>query len=109
MSLQRVWLIVGITMTSAACHRCRCTAVQGMTDDTIVAILAPDFANTTRYVCAALRRKPSSRSRPLGPSPDAATRSHVDSRRLRLGATAIPDQSAIPVQFPKKSETRRSR
>ena len=81
----------------------------GACGDTIVAILAPDFANTTRYVCAALRRKPSSRSHPLGPSPDAATRSHVDSRRLRLGATAIPDQSAIPAQFPKKSETRCSR
>ena len=67
------------------------TTILSSCGDTIVAILAPDFANTTCYVCATLRRKPSSRSRPLGPSPDAATRSHVDSRRLRLGATTIPD------------------
>ena len=78
-------------------------------NDTIVAILAPNFVNTTRYVCAALCRNPSSRSQSLGPPLDAATQALVDSGQLLLGATAIPDRLAIPAQFPKKSETRRSR
>ena len=68
--------------------------------DTIVAILAPDFANTTRYVCAALRRKP-----PLEVSPSwtFSGRSHAISCRLKATTTRcdcdfrpIGDSSAIP-------------
>ena len=69
------------------CRQCACHAHV----DTIVTILAPDFTNTTCCVCAALRHKPSSRSRPLGPPLDAATQSLVNLRRLRLGVTTIPD------------------